>query len=92
MELASCYVQCACAHDRTNVSKFSLCKKIRGKKNFANGMHWRNWQKFSPGENFCVYGTILRCVMEEGVASCRDRGREREKERVHSLTCAQCLL
>ena len=27
MELASCY-----AHVRTNVSKFSLCKKIRGKK------------------------------------------------------------
>ena len=38
-----------------NVTKFSPCKKIWGKI-FANGMHWRNWQKFSPGKNFRVYG------------------------------------
>ena len=39
-----------------NVSKFSLFnKKFRGK-NFTSGMHWQNWHKFSPGENFHIYG------------------------------------
>ena len=42
----------ACAHDRVNVSKFSLCKKF-AETILASGMHWR---KFSSGKNFCIYG------------------------------------
>ena len=39
---------------KTNVSTFH-CAKNLPKNFFANGMHWRNWRKFSPGENFHVY-------------------------------------
>ena len=46
---------CAYAHAHVNVSKLHCAKKFT-EKIFADGMYWRNWQKFSPDENFCIYG------------------------------------
>ena len=45
---------CVCSHNRARMCQNFHCAK---KNFFANGMHWRNWQKFSPGENFHVYGS-----------------------------------
>ena len=53
---------CACAHDlaQNSVCQISLCKKFT-EKIFVNCMHWWNWRKFSPGENFHIYGITI-CV------------------------------
>ena len=53
---------CACyahMHMRSRLHAQIQCAKVFTvkndlQKNFANGMHWRNWQKFSPGRNFRV--------------------------------------
>ena len=51
-----------CMHSRSHecVKIFTVqknCTKI-----FINGMHWRNWQKFSPGKNFHVYSIQQRLM------------------------------
>ena len=54
MELVS-YWYVLCAHTLYAQSCATLYLGTGVQKNsrkiFANGMHWRNWQKFSPGEN-----------------------------------------
>ena len=42
------------AHANSTCQNFHCAKKLQ--KFFANGIHW---QKFSPGENFRVYGICL---------------------------------
>ena len=46
-----------------NKSKFSLFNKNFVEKHFASGMHWQNWHKFSPGENFRIYGIQMHYAM-----------------------------
>ena len=55
-------------HAKFNVSKFSLCKKIV-EKIFTNIMYWRNWRKFSPGKNFCVYSLNNYCMITQDYPS-----------------------
>ena len=42
---------------------FHRAKKFMGKI-FANGIRWQNWCKFSPGENFHVYGILFQWAIE----------------------------
>ena len=57
---------CACARMCQNFH----CAKKFAEKIFANGMHWRNWRKFSPGENFHVYGSTIVAWQYDTATSC----------------------
>ena len=68
-----------------NTRQKNLCDK-----SFANESRWRNWWKFSPGENFRVYGTReslrmgLHCTIHYTLST--STASEYEHLRVHCLT------
>ena len=64
------------------MKNFSLIKNF-AENIFANNGHGRNWRKFSPGENFCVYGIsdYKACdELKDAVMELKNKKRELEAE------------